>query len=179
MSAHIKDLTATGAPDFSAITNKSAVRSDLAVAPLGEILAADFVTTIASASDFEMIFTPVPCTSGKTYRFEVDFWLKWATAATSGDAIIVTSVASPGAPTVSDNRLLYWIDGVFPGGGDAVNTTNAVVAAAAIAVNFKAHGFFTATSSANFNWGIYIAGWDAGDVVTVFKGAKLIVQQAD
>lgn len=146
----------------------------------GEVLTADFVTTSASAGDLEMIFTNVPCTSGKTYLVETEFWIKWATAATSGDATIANSTASPGHPTFSENRMIAFIDSMLVGlGTGGIDGTNAVVTASAGWQRYIANGFFTATETENFNYGINVPGWDSGDVVTIAKGARLKVTQVD
>lgn len=146
----------------------------------GEVLVADFVTTSASVGDLEMIFTDVPCTSGKTYYFEVELWLNWATAGTSGPAMIATSLVSPGSLTTSDGRMIGYADGgLVNSGTDTVDNSNTSFTAAATWQRYFAHGFFTASSSDDFNVGINIPAWDSGDVVTIKKGARLKVTQVD
>lgn len=167
-------ITLLGSADYAAF------RQSLGLPSVIQERTTEFATTSASAADLEMIFTNVPVTSGKTYTFEVEFWVKWATGATSGNATIASSCASPAHPTLGDNRMVAFMGhAVVASGSDTVDSTNANMVAAANWQRYRATGMFTATESENFNWGITVPMWDSGDVVTIKRGAILKVRQVD
>lgn len=143
-----------------------------------QTLAADFVTTSASIGAVEYIFTPVPVMSGKSYRFEGNLWIKWATAASSGPAdIYEPSVEGPLTVDTDFSRFASSVNGSYDanGFGNAIGQVPETLSW----VEVKFFGFFKATAFENFNIGINVPGWVSGDVVTIARGAHLRVVRAD
>lgn len=139
-----------------------------------EYLTADFATT-ADAGSGETWHAGFAVTSGKTYYVHARGWLKWATAVTSGAALVHLNGDEV---TFSSGRVVLESNSTAAT-EDLPDSLSLSVVEFTGGTRFELRGLVTMSATGTLRPKITCYGWDASDVVTVMKGSFFEVSQID